>query len=111
MANKRKTPASSAAPTAKVGAKVSSLQKALLVSVIALVAIEHDGERYEKDDEFTVSPKQAKQLADVNAVKVLGDVADEELDDDSENTGAETDSENSNVSTDSASNVTDTPAA
>jgi hypothetical protein len=47
------------------------------VSVIALSAIEHDGIRYEKDEKFNLPADSVAALADVNAVKVVGEVAAE----------------------------------
>lgn len=58
-------------------AKNTSASKAVFVSVIALAPIEHDGVRYEKDDEFSLPADAVAHLADVNAVKVVGEAAPE----------------------------------
>ncbi|MEN9671439.1 MAG: hypothetical protein RL018_1716 [Pseudomonadota bacterium] len=56
-------------------AKTASLgNKTILISVIALLAIEHDGIRYEEGEQFNLPPKAVQPLADVNAIKVIGEV-------------------------------------
>ena len=47
------------------------------ITVIALVPIEHDGTRYDTGDQFDLPADAVKPLADVNAVKVVGEAAEE----------------------------------
>ncbi len=58
-------------------AKKTSTGNALLVLVIALIAVEHDGVRYEKDEEFSLPADAVKPLADVNAVKIVAESTDD----------------------------------
>ena len=46
------------------------------INVIALVPVEHDGTRYDTGDQFDLPADAVKPLADVNAVKVVGEVAE-----------------------------------
>jgi hypothetical protein len=43
----------------------------VMILVIALIAIEHDGTRYEEGEEFELPAEAVKPLADVNAVKIV----------------------------------------
>lgn len=49
----------------------------VFITVIALVPVEHDGERHEEGDEFDIPADRVKALADVNAIKVVGEAADD----------------------------------
>lgn len=48
-----------------------------MILVIALVAIEHDGTRYEEGEEFKLPADAVKPLADVNAIKIVNETEGE----------------------------------
>lgn len=56
---------------------VNASSAGAMVSVIAVVAVEHDGIRYEPEEEFKLPADCVQQLADVNAIKVVGEAAPE----------------------------------
>jgi|GEM_PF-1155791 len=48
----------------------------VMILVIALVAIEHDGKRFEEGEQFEIPADAVKPLADVNAIKVVSEASE-----------------------------------
>lgn len=54
-------------------AKKPTASDIVMILVIALVAIEHDGKRYEAGEQFELPADAVTPLADVNAIKVVSE--------------------------------------
>jgi len=60
-----------------MAAKKNSASDLAMILVIALGAIEHDGVRYEEGEEINLPADAVKPLADVNAVKIVNEAAED----------------------------------